>query len=117
MPRCFAYQAPSAFGSALLRNTPPTPVTLAMSLSPRLSSTSLTRVVATRNGGCQPAILHLGCQENRRQRPQAWSVYSSKRPVASRSRQGRCVLQVIADHKTGKVAKSEPITSGDDLTA
>src|SRR4051812_5204600 len=25
--------------------------------------------------------------------------------------------EVIVDHKTGKVAKSEPITSGDDLTA
>src|SRR5271166_4103025 len=34
MPRWLAYQAPRAFGSALLRNTPPTPVTLAMSLVP-----------------------------------------------------------------------------------
>jgi uncharacterized membrane protein YkoI len=36
------------------------------------------------------------------------SVYTSKDGSFS---------EVIVDHKTGKVAKSEPITSGDDLTA
>src|SRR3954463_2848191 len=35
-PRCFAYHAPSAFGSALRRNTPPTPVTLAMPVTSAL---------------------------------------------------------------------------------
>ncbi|TMA24056.1 MAG: hypothetical protein E6J62_02890, partial [Deltaproteobacteria bacterium] len=36
------------------------------------------------------------------------SVYTAK---------GDSFSEVIVDHKTGKVAKSEPITSGDDLTA
>lgn len=36
------------------------------------------------------------------------SVYTAK---------GDSFSEVIVDHKTGKVAKAEPITSGDDLTA
>jgi len=36
------------------------------------------------------------------------SVYTAK---------GDAFSEVIVDHKTGKVVKSEPITSGDDLTA
>lgn len=36
------------------------------------------------------------------------SVYTAK---------GDSFSEVIVDHKTGKVAKTEPITSGDDLTA
>src|SRR5436305_14037861 len=36
------------------------------------------------------------------------SVYTAK---------GDSFSEVIVDHKTGKVAKSDPITSGDDLTA
>jgi hypothetical protein len=36
------------------------------------------------------------------------SVYTAK---------GDAFSEVIVDHKTGKVAKTEPITSGDDLTA
>jgi uncharacterized membrane protein YkoI len=36
------------------------------------------------------------------------SVYTSK---------GDSFAEVIVDHKTGKVAKAEPITGGDDLTA
>ena len=36
------------------------------------------------------------------------SVYTAK---------GDAFSEVVVDHKTGKVAKTEPITSGDDLTA
>jgi hypothetical protein len=36
------------------------------------------------------------------------SVYTAK---------GDSFFEVVVDHKTGKVAKTEPITSGDDLTA
>jgi hypothetical protein len=36
------------------------------------------------------------------------SVYTAK---------GESFSEVVVDHKTGKVAKTEPITSGDDLTA
>jgi len=46
-----------------------------------------------------------------------YEVENGKLQLSVYTAKGDSFSEVIVDHKTGKVAKSEPITSGDDLTA
>jgi uncharacterized membrane protein YkoI len=46
-----------------------------------------------------------------------YEVEDGKLQLAVYTAKGDSFSEVIVDHKTGKVAKSDPITSGDDLTA
>src|SRR5437870_10169418 len=46
-----------------------------------------------------------------------YEVENGKLQLSVYTAKGDAFSEVIVDHKTGKVAKSEPITSGDDLTA
>ena len=46
-----------------------------------------------------------------------YEVENGKLQLSVYTAKGDSFSEVIVDHKTGKVAKAEPITSGDDLTA
>src|SRR5437868_14320275 len=46
-----------------------------------------------------------------------YEVENGKLQLSVYTAKGDSFSEVIVDHKTGKVAKSEPITGGDDLTA
>src|SRR2546429_8885737 len=46
-----------------------------------------------------------------------YEVENGKLQLSVYTAKGDSFSEVIVNHKTGKVAKSEPITSGDDLTA
>src|SRR5438128_812191 len=46
-----------------------------------------------------------------------YEVENGKLQLSVYTAKGDAFYEVIVDHKTGKVAKSEPITGGDDLTA
>jgi len=46
-----------------------------------------------------------------------YEVEDGKLQLSVYTAQGDSFSEVIVDHKTGKVAKAEPITGGDDLTA
>ncbi len=46
-----------------------------------------------------------------------YEVENGKLQLSVYTAKGDAFSEVIVDHKTGKVAKSEPINSGDDLTA
>ena len=46
-----------------------------------------------------------------------YEVEDGKLQLSVYTKKGAGFSEVIVDHKTGKVAKTEPITSGDDLTA
>ena len=46
-----------------------------------------------------------------------YEVENGKLQLSVYTAKGDAFSEVIVDHKTGKVAKSEPITGGDDLTA
>ena len=46
-----------------------------------------------------------------------YEVENGKLQLSVYTAKGDSFSEVVVDHKTGKVAKSEPITSGDDLTA
>src|SRR5438876_9507448 len=46
-----------------------------------------------------------------------YEVEHGKLQLSVYTMKGEKFSEVIVDHKTGKVAKAEPITSGDDLTA
>src|SRR6266404_4444991 len=46
-----------------------------------------------------------------------YEVEDGKLQLSVYTMKGDTFSEVIVDHKTGKVAKAEPITSGDDLTA
>ncbi|TMA41174.1 MAG: hypothetical protein E6J82_13385 [Deltaproteobacteria bacterium] len=46
-----------------------------------------------------------------------YEVENGKLQLSVYTAKGDAFSEVIVDHKTGKVAKAEPITGGDDLTA
>ncbi len=46
-----------------------------------------------------------------------YEVEHGKLQLSVYTTRGKKFSEVIVDHKTGKIAKAEPITSGDDLTA